>query len=63
MNDHLTTPLQHPEHGRFLFRQCASATFTFQPIPTTFSSLRRHGHRIAFVTRHKIDFVALHRFR
>ena len=63
MNDHLTTPRQHPAHGRCLFRQWASATFTFQPMPTTCSSLRRHGHRIAFVTRHTIDFVALHRFR
>lgn len=62
MNDHLTTPLQHPEHRWLRFLQCAAAPFAFQPIPPTCSALHCHSHRMAFVTRHNIDFVALYRF-
>ena len=60
MDDDQTPTLNHPEERGLLFRAGASATCPSQTIPTTFSSLRLHGDRLAFVACHQVDLVALY---
>src|SRR5882724_13687121 len=60
MDDDQTTTLNHPEDRWRLFCEGAAATCPSQTIPTTCSSLLRHGDRMAFVACHHVDLVALY---
>src|SRR5713101_3149283 len=62
-DDHLTTPLNHPKDWRPLFVQCATTTWAFASVATSFSPLVLYHLRLSFMACNHIRFVALHLVR
>ena len=60
VDDDLTTPLYHPKDGWPLFVQCATTTFAFESVSTSFSPLVLYHLRLPFMACNYIGFVALH---
>src|SRR5215471_4124748 len=58
IDDHLTTPLNHPKDRWSLFGQCATATLSFESVSTSLSSLVLYHFRLAFMA----GFTTVHFF-
>src|SRR5438105_14072942 len=50
-DDDLTTPLYHPKDGWPLFVQCATTTFAFESVSTSFAPLVLYHLRLPFMAR------------
>jgi len=59
-DDDLTTPLYHPKDGWPLFVQCATTTFAFESVSTSFAPLVLDHLRLPFMACNYIGFVALY---
>ena len=60
IDDDLTTSLNHAKDWWSLFVQCATATFAFESVSTSFSSLLLYYFRLPFMACNYIRFIALH---
>ena len=60
LDHHLSAPLNHPKDRWSLFLPCASATFAFASVSTSFPSRVLHDLRLPFMAGNYIRFVALH---